>query len=154
MPDTLQTVYKIPLQKPKVLGTPRSILDPHKSQHPQRVTEKVAATRQSHNPSLKLKHSHHSKAKASTSKKGKKCAHDATESASDEETSSSNEAPTAKKSMKQQAKHAQHSSPAVVEDHDPRLDVEQVTVLSRPPSVVKHVTEESDGDQGSMDIEV
>ena len=56
--------------------------------------------------------------------------------------------------MKQQAKHAQQSSPAVVEDHDPRLDVEQVTVLLRPSSVVEHVTEESDGNQGSIDVEV
>ena len=128
--------------------------DPRKSQRPRKVTEKVAATGRSHNPPLKSKRSRHPKAKASTSKKGKKRARDATESASGEETSSSNEAPTAKKSMKQQAKRARQSSPAVVEDHDPRLDVEQVTVSSRPPSVVDHVTEESDGDQGSMDVEV
>ena len=113
--------------------------DPHKSQRERRVTEKVAAAGRSHNPPPKSKRSRHPKTKASTSRKGKKCACNATESASSgEETPSSDEEPTTR-STKQQAKHARQGSPAVVEDTSSQPDVEQIVLSSRPLSEMAHI---------------
>jgi len=132
--------------------------DPRKSQRERRVTEKVAAAGQSHNPPPRSKRSRHPKTKASTSRKGKKRAHNATESASSgEEMPSSDEEPTTR-STKRQAKRARQGSPAVVEDTSSQLDVEQIVLSSRPPSEMAHVrsgAEESGADrQGNTDVEV
>ena len=131
--------------------------DPHKSQHERRVTEKAAAAGRSHNPPPRSKHSHHPKTKASTLRKGKKHAHNATESASSgKETPSSDEAPTTK-STKRQAKRTQQSSPAVVEDVSPGLDIEEIVLSLRPLSEMAHIptgAEESGADRGNTNVKV
>lgn len=131
--------------------------DPRKSQRERRVTEKAAAAGWSHNPPPRSKHSRHPKTKALTSRKGKKRARNATESASSgEKTPSSDEAPTTK-STKWQAKCTQQSSLAVVEDVSPGLDIEEIVLSSRPLSEMAHIptgAEESGADRGNTNVEV